>query len=108
MQACRLIQEHKLLSSVHASSPMDWIMETMFSHDTFRVRPPPPQPRIADVEVTRPKDPESKNIAILQPAWCSGCGQRIRHGTFATWSRGEVWHPSCYAHATGQEDEDPT
>jgi hypothetical protein len=63
-------------------------------------RPPPPQPRVPDSSVRRPPDTEAQLTAITEPAWCAGCGQRLKLRAVATWSRGEVWHPACFRKAT--------
>lgn len=71
--------------------------------DPFAVYPqaaPPPQPSVPGERARRAKDPEAKLIPILQPAYCPGCHQKIRYGTYGMWSRGEVWHGPCLTQAT--------
>jgi hypothetical protein len=63
--------------------------------------PPPPQPTVSK-KTRRPPDTDAKNIPILESAWCGVCGQRILRGRFATWSRGSVFHPTCYGNEVGQ------
>lgn len=131
MKACKLIQEHDLLEHnragrrriprpVNVQTIMDDFDEIFkqatpagaadedlysrargFGGPHSEVRTPPPQPRVPGEEKKRTFDPDAKNIPILDPAWCTGCGQKIKRGAFATWSRGEVWHQPCWASAIG-------
>jgi hypothetical protein len=126
--ACRLIKEHNLLeargfsASEHvAGHPIhpSWVKldvdDDFFEafKDILRDRrsypgaegeeeaPPPPQPSVvSDSKKKVAKDPDKKNIPITMPAWCAGCGQLLKRGSYATWSRGEVWHQPCFEQAT--------
>jgi hypothetical protein len=81
----------ELFSSYQPRAPSDYVKA--------QVRPPPPQPRVHNSAPKRKKDPEAKHIPVVLPAWCAGCGQRLRRGSFATWSRGEMWHAPCHEQA---------
>jgi hypothetical protein len=119
LQACRLIRKHELRvvarQATARSSPYINFADEMFD-DLFdnvprrpsvrvEVRPdpvsPPPQPTVPRPKSRMARDPEAKDIPILnEPAWCQSCGQRILRGRFATWSKGAVYHPTCWKNAT--------
>ena len=88
----------------YGSSPEPWAWDPNTDPgDPFAVYPqaaPPPQPSVPGSRPKRAKDPDAKSIPILQMAYCPGCGQKIRYGTYATWTRGEVFHPACLKEAT--------
>jgi len=79
----------------------EWDLVTEKLRDWMKEAAPPPLPHVPGATKRRvPRDAEKKDIPITMPAWCAGCGQALRRGSYGTWSRGEIWHSTCYATAT--------
>lgn len=113
LAACKLIDKHALLderryASAEAYAPTgnpfeDFLRDVMGATVRTRPRPAPtpPQPTVERPHKRPPRDPTARTIPIVdQTAFCAACGQRIMRGKFAMWSRGVVYHPTCYENAT--------
>jgi hypothetical protein len=60
---------------------------------------PPPQPTVPGTRRVAP-DSDARLITVLEPAYCPGCAEKLVYGRYGMWSRGEVWHTSCFEVAT--------